>query len=595
MPEPTSSAPAQPIEVVLIGFGPVGARFVEELLPVVRSGAVRLTVVGAEQHEPYNRVLLAEFAVGRTPRERLDLLDTAEALNAGVDVRRGDVAVSIDRQRQEVLLEAGGTVRYDRLVLATGARANVPTLVGLEGVRRDRATASSAGALDTGPAAFPSGVVVLRDLADAVVVRDAVRAGKRIVVLGAGVLGMELALAVAEQGAEVVAVYHGDTPMARNLDRGGGRILSRAARSAGVAMASHSRAETVLLRDDPESGRRFHALGCADGKLIEGDLLVLSCGVGARVELAERAGLAVASGVLVDDELRSWTDPDVFAIGDCAQVADPSLVGEGARSGLVRVPGAPSGLIGPGWQQADWLAGALTAEATGAERPPLAAAERPTVVMLKAEGVDVVAGGDVSADLWDEEPRGVGPLGPLGPAGPVDALGPGPGASGQAAHAPDCRREITQWADPARGQYLKVVTRGGVVEGFVSVGMPRAGAELTLVFERGSELPADRSALLRLDAGGAAMGASDPLAPDATVCWCNGVSVQTIVDAAAEGNDTVACISTATRAGTGCGGCRGRIAEILATAPASAPAAASGSAAALSGVPGGVVAAEIVG
>jgi assimilatory nitrate reductase electron transfer subunit len=523
------SEPGTPVEVVLVGFGPVGARFVEELLPAVRSGAVRLTVVGAEQHAPYNRVLLAEYAVGRAERERLDLLDIDEAERAGVTVRSGEEATAIDRERQRVLLSSGDSVRYDRLVLATGARANVPTLVGLEGAR-------------AAAAPLPAGVVVLRDLADAHVVRDAVRAGRRIVVLGAGVLGMELALALAEQGAEVVAVFHGDIPMARNLDRGGGRVLTRAARAAGVTMVPHARAESVLLKETPAGAageQRFHALVCADGKLIEGDLLVLSCGVGARSELAERAGLAVSAGILVDEELRSWSDPDVFAIGDCAQVADPALVGDGVRHGVIRVPGAPSGLIGPGWQQADWLARALMAESVASERPELLPGARASVVMLKAEGVDVVAAGDVSAELWDDE------------------------AAGQGAA---CRREVTQWADPARGVYVKLVTRGGVLEGFVSVGLARAGAELTLLFERGSELPHDRSALLRLDAAGEPGASTDPLAPDATVCWCNGVSVQAIVDSAGAGNDTVACVSAATRAGTGCGGCKGRIAEVLATA-----------------------------
>ncbi|PPG10407.1 NAD(P)/FAD-dependent oxidoreductase, partial [Rathayibacter sp. AY1E8] len=125
--------------------------------------------------------------------------------------------------------------------------------------------------------------------------------------------------------------------------------------------------------------------------------------------------------------------------------------------------------------------------------------------------------------------------------------------------------EVTLWADPARGGYAKLVTAGGVLRGFVSVGLPRVGAELSLLFERGSELPADRSSLLRLDApdaGAAATG--DPFAPDATVCWCNGVTAAVITDAAAAGHGTVACVGRATRAGTGCGGCTGRIAELLA-------------------------------
>ena len=95
--------------------------------------------------------------------------------------------------------------------------------------------------------------------------------------------------------------------------------------------------------------------------------------------------------------------------------------------------------------------------------------------------------------------------------------------------------------------------------------MPRTAAELTLLYERGDELPADRSLLLRFDgpdfdptAGAAA------LAPNATVCWCNGVSVEQIDDSITAGNTTVECVGRDTRAGTGCGGCRTRISDMLA-------------------------------
>ncbi|PPF09740.1 NAD(P)/FAD-dependent oxidoreductase [Rathayibacter sp. AY1E4] len=520
-----------PERIVLIGYGPVGSRFVEELLPAVRAGLVALTVVGAESDDPYNRVLLAEYAVGRATRERLDLGDRTAAEAAGVVLRLGAAVVGIDRARNVVRLHDGERLPYDRLVLATGARANVPTLAGMERSRRERTVrAADPESLDAGSRPLPERVVALRDLADARVVRESVRSGARLVVLGAGVLGIEFALAAAEQGAQVVVVFHGDIPMARNLDTGGGRMLAAAARAAGVEMVAHARSESVLLAHDDRGRAHFQALVCADGKQIEGDLLVLSCGVGARVELAAGAELAVSTGILVDEQLRSWSDPDVFAIGDCAHVAP-----RGSALPDGRVPGGPSGLIGPGWEQADRLAARIRAEAEGRcgeERVPDA---RPAVVMLKAEGVDLVAGGDVAPEPWDPHRPGEEHL------------------------------EVTLWADPSRGGYAKLVTAGGVLRGFVSVGLPRVGAELSLLFERGSELPADRSSLLRLDApdaGAAATG--DPFAPDATVCWCNGVTAAVITDAAAAGHGTVACVGRATRAGTGCGGCTGRIAELLA-------------------------------
>ncbi|MCW2163663.1 assimilatory nitrate reductase (NADH) beta subunit [Microbacterium hydrothermale] len=511
--------------VVLVGYGPVGARLIDGLLPAVREGRIDLTVVGAEPHDVYNRVLLAEYAVGRTERAGLDMDDRRVAEEAGVRFHLGATVVGVDRHRRVVRLHDGIRLDYDRLVLATGSRANVPTLAGMERARRDRASVAATPAdLDLGGAPLPRGVVALRDLADAEHVRAAVSAGQRIVVLGAGVLGMELALAAAEAGAEVVVAYHSAAPMNRTLDENGGRVLAAAATAVGVEMAHHARAESILLRHDDHGQAWFDGLVCADGKVLAGDLLVLSCGVAARTEVASLAGLATSTGILVDGSSRSWTDPNVFAIGDCAHVADPA-----DTDAQGRVPGGPSGLVGPGWRQADRLAALLSSGATGS-----APVERPGVVTLKAEGIDVMAGGAVDADPFS--------------------------------HAPGCHGpQVTLWADPARGAYVKLVTVEGVLTGFVAVGMPRTGAELTLLFERGSELPADRSSLLRLDAPDAGMAVvADPLAADVTVCWCNGVSAGAIREAVADGEPTVACVKAATRAGTGCGGCVGRISELLA-------------------------------
>lgn len=519
--------------IVVIGFGPVGGRLVEGLLSAVRSGAVSLTVLGAERDDVYNRVLIAEHAVGRATRDRLDLPGAAAATEAGARIRLGEAAVAIDRRLRVVRTSAGARIGYDLLVLATGARANVPTLYGMEDARRHRLTrATHPDSLDHGARALPRGITALRDLGDARTISAAVHARQRIVVLGAGVLGLEVALAAREQGAEIVVVHTGDIPMNRSLDRDGGRMLARAARAAGIEMLAHSAAESIVTRTDPDGEQRFDALVCADGKVVPGDLLLLSVGASARIELAANAGLAVSTGVLVDDRMRSWSDPRVFAIGDCAHVVDPASASDAAE-----VTGSPSGLIGPGWQQADALAAHLSADG---HRDPSGSLfrDRPAVVALKAHDVDLIAGGSVDADPWEE----IAPVTPY-------------------ANQP----QVSQWLDPARGSYVKMVTRGGVLEGFVAVGMPRAGAELALLFERGGELPADRGALLRLDIDDSAGSAgSDPLDPQTTVCVCNGVTVARIGDAIADGADTVECVGSKTRAGTGCGGCKGRIAELIA-------------------------------
>jgi assimilatory nitrate reductase electron transfer subunit len=517
--------------VVLIGFGPVGARLAEDLLPSVRTGTIDLTVVGIEPVDAYNRVLVAEYAVGNTSLDTMTLADREDLESAGVRLLTGVQATSIDRELRTVALDDGELLAYDHLVLATGARANVPTLDGVERHRRDRLSLEKYGPSLVGrDDALPVGITSLRDLEDAERVLEAVQARQRIVVLGAGVLGLEIALAAAHAGAQVCVVHHGPHPMPRNLDRGGGQVLRTALRRTGVAVIAHSRAEAVGFRTDDDGTRRFDFLVTADGKQLQGDLLLLSCGVTPRADLAVLAGLRTATGIVVGNDLRSWSDPAISAIGDCAQVVERTEETAGRRD----LPGAPSGLIGPGWRQASWLAGRLTAEALGEAPETHAPAERDAIVALKAEHVDVVAVGEVNADPWDD-----------------DAMFP--------------RRGIAQWADAEHGRYVKMVTDGGVLTGFVSVGMPRTAAELTLLFERRAELPADRSMLLRFDGPDYdPRDDADAFAPSSTVCWCNAVTVERIETSASCGITTVEGVGKDTRAGTGCGGCKGRIAEVLA-------------------------------
>ena len=160
------------------------------------------------------------------------------------------------------------------------------------------------------------------------------------------------------------------------------------------------------------------------------------------------------------------------------------------------------------------------------------------MIVLKARGMNMAVAGDVSADPWDEEALTAGAV------------------NGRA------RLQIAQWADPEHGRYVKMTTRAGVLEGLVAVGMPRTAAELVQLFERGAELPADRSLLLRLDGPDqvAAPGAADP---ERTVCRCAGVSGTSIAAAVSDGCGTVAEVSGATRAGTGCGGCHDDIKGII--------------------------------
>jgi assimilatory nitrate reductase electron transfer subunit len=520
-----------PERIAVVGFGPVASRFIDELLPAVRAGRVLLTVIGSEAVPAYNRVLVADLGVGRTTHEAIELADAGDLRAAGVKVLLGRTVRRIDRPRRQLELDGGDREPYDRLVLALGAGAIVPTLTGL----------------NSDPAAIhllPPGVTALRDLDDAARLRQTVDRGGHVVVLGGGILGIEAALAAAEEGARVTVVHNGDRPLARNIDRGGGKTLARTLRAAGIELVSGARSTGVCFAPQAGGRHRFDALELEDGRRIDGDLLLLSCGVRPRTGLAEGAGLPVAKGIVVNHRLEADTDGSIFAIGDCAEIR----CGDPACRDCSGPGSSPAGLIGPGWRQAEWLARHLAPqEAPGAGGTgqvlrvavPELAAERPGVMLLKARQVDMASAGAVDAELWDDD------------------------SGSSACGAPVPPRQVAQWADPEHGRYVKMVTRGGVLEGLVCVGMPRTAAELVLLYERGSELPADRTALFRLDAAEQLPDLSGPADPASALCRCTGATHGQVQEAVAGGCHSVGAVSGATRAGSGCGGCRSRIAELI--------------------------------
>lgn len=537
-PAETTTAPAP--HVVVLGFGPVAARLLEQLRDDVAAGHLRVTVVGSECVPAYQRIRIGDVSVGRSEPEDLALADEAELAETGVDVRCGVTATAVHAASRIITLDDGGILHYDKLVLATGAEPTVPRM-SLE-MRRDghidaeltmKANGRSAGRRSRAPGAeseeprrYPEGVMALRDLDDARRIREIVSRRERAVVLGGGVLGVEAALAIAEVGGEVTLLHRGTVPMGRQIDTDSGMLLRRQLVDAGVDVRSACDVNTVVADDG-----RLSAVRTSLGEKIDTSLLITCTGVRPRDGLAADAGLPTAWGVVVDRQCRSTGDPHVFAVGDCAAV-------EGRD---------PSGLIGPGWAQAETAAGTLRAdlglsaptEHDAAGRPVDLTASAPAraatagaapqtldVILVKSKTLSVACAGETAVDPWDPE-------------------------------APT----VSTWSDPKAGQYLRIVTEGDRLLGFVSVGMPRSAAELALHCTRGTLPVADRTALLAAEHA----TKEAELGPDDVLCRCSGATARQ-VEEAASCCDTVEEVGAACRAGTGCGTCHRNIERMLAAA-----------------------------
>ncbi|MBD0837543.1 NAD(P)/FAD-dependent oxidoreductase [Streptomyces sp. TRM68416] len=271
--------------VVVIGAGLAGVRLARRLGEL----GTPVTLIGDEEHRPYNRVLLAEVLAGRYSPDVI-------ALPAPAELTRGRVA-RIDRELRAVHLADGSVIAYDTLVLATGSNPVLPPLRGLF----------------TPDHELPEGVHAFRTMDDCLGLSKAVRPGVRAVVIGGGLLGVSAARALAVRGAQVVLAQQSERLMERQLDPGASKLVLRHLKDLGVEVHTECR-----VRDVRCVGGAVRSVELADGYALDADLVVLACGVHPRVGLAQAAGLEVRKGVVVDDELRT-SDPRIRAVGDCAQ------------------------------------------------------------------------------------------------------------------------------------------------------------------------------------------------------------------------------------------------------------------------------------
>ena len=278
--------------VVVLGNGIAGVTAADHVRR--RHPLAQIDLVAEESHHLYNRMGIARLIYGRSAMQGLYLNPEAwydeHAITPWLNTR----ARSIDRLRKEVLLGTGETLRYDRLILATGSRSFVPPIDGFGG----------------------PGTFVLRTADDALQLRAfAQRHGaRRAVVAGGGLLGLEAAYALHKLGLRTAVLERGDRLLRRQLDARASALLQTYLEGLGLEIVTD--AETVALEGN---GRVSMAL-LADGRGLETDVFLAAAGIAPNAELARAAGLAVNRGVLVDERMRTQ-DYSILAAGDVAEHA----------------------------------------------------------------------------------------------------------------------------------------------------------------------------------------------------------------------------------------------------------------------------------
>ena len=469
-----------------------GARLAEDVL--ARGGRELFDVVifGDEPYGNYNRILLSGVLSGSHDPKDIFLNPLAWYETNGVKLHAGVRVTEIDRATKRVIGAGGMIEPYDHLVIATGSSPFIPPV---EGLYPDGGEGQST--IPESQSAFKRGVFVFRTLDDCEAIMNYAWCGKRAAVIGGGLLGLEAARGLLNLGAEVHVVHLMQHLMEVQLDAAAGATLKRSMEAMGVKVHL-SKNTTAILGNGYVTGLQFD-----DGATLGCEMAVISAGIRPNARLAREAGLMVERGVVVNDFMACVNDPDVFAVGECAQ-----------HDGKVY------GLVAPLWEQTAALADRLTGR-----KPDAAYKGSKISTKLKVMGVDLTV-------MGEREAR-------------------------------DENDEVATYAEPSRGVYKKLIVRDGRLAGAILMGDTSMAPALLQSFDRGALLPENRAELLfPLASEGASQSVVD-LPDDAQICNCNGVSKGAIIAAVKSGCRSLKLLCDATRAGTGCGSCKPQARELL--------------------------------
>lgn len=279
--------------LVLVGASHAAAQAVDSLRREGHAG--RIVLIGDEPRLPYQRPPLSKkYLAGELEADRLWIRPAPFYEQRRVELMLGRRVERLDLSGHSVRLDDGSDIAYGRLLLATGARARPPAV----------------------PGADLPGVHCLRSVDDVDRIRAELSSVRRVVIVGAGYIGLECAASCIKLGLAVTVLEMADRVMSRVVAPQMSAFYGAEHASHGVAIRLSERVERF------EGTGRVAAVRCADGSAYPADLVIVGIGILPNVELAAEAGIACDNGITVDQYCRT-SDPDVYAIGDCASHPSP--------------------------------------------------------------------------------------------------------------------------------------------------------------------------------------------------------------------------------------------------------------------------------
>lgn len=329
-------------KLVMIGNGMAGIRTIEEILERAND-LYDITVIGKEPYPNYNRIMLSNILQNKMTVEETIMNPYEWYEEHDIKLITNDPVVDVDRTNQNVTTANGIEVAYDKLIFATGSKAFVIPVPG---------------------STLPS-VIGWRTIDDTEQMMNIAKTKKKAIVIGGGLLGLECARGLLDQGMEVTVLHLAEWLMEMQLDRKAGNMLKADLEKQGMKFEMQANTTEILGEDDVEGVK------LADGREIPADLVVMAVGIRPYTEVAKESGLDVNRGIVVNDVMQT-SDSNVFAVGECAE-----------HNGKVY------GLVAPLYEQGKVLADHLTNKETNGYKGST------TFTSLKVSGCDLYSAGQI--------------------------------------------------------------------------------------------------------------------------------------------------------------------------------------------------------
>ena len=463
--------------LVVIGNGMAPGRALEKLFEQ-SPDLYDVTIFNAEPRVNYDRIMLSPVLSGEKSFDQIVIHGDGWYVKHGVTLYKGSTVTQIDRTTKTVTSARGVSAPYDKLLIATGS---VPIIIPIPGHKL-------------------AGVLSYRDLDDVQAMLIAAKSRGNAVVIGGGLLGLEAAVGLKEQGMDVTILHLAPTLMERQLDTPAGHLLQRAIEARDIKVITKANTKAIL------GEKRVEAVLLDDGTRLPADLVVMAVGIKPNAGLAKDAGLTVNRGIVVDTGMRT-SDPDIFAVGECAEAHAQVF-----------------GLVAPLYEMASVIAAQLAGDAAATFTPSAVATK------LKVTGINLFSAGDF-----------------------------GEGRD----------REEIVLRDAARGVYKRLVLKDNMIIGAVFYGDTADGSWFFDHLKRGTDISAMRETLIfgPAYAGGSPLDPTAAVAalPDeAEICGCNGVCKGKITGTINTlGLKTLDDVRAHTKASASCGSCTGLVEQLL--------------------------------